>query len=1203
MRIALCFILLFSISLMFAATGANSSRDRIINTWTGVTSTAWGTTTNWSQEHVPTAAEDVIIPAGAPRYPTIAAGARFCNNLGIAGGSLTLSGGSLTVSTSLGVGTGTSLSVTGGTLTVQTDLGVESGASATFSGGTVNVDNECQVNGTLNVNTAGTVADLNYCTVSGTLSLAGANLNIIYDLTISGHLNISNNSSDLYVYDDLIFLSGAQTNTTDSANIHIRGNLETYAGSNVNLALNTITFFSIGESAIVTNAAATVNNLTFAKLPPGSTVYHSNSTADLTVTGNLTLADGNTFSQSYAGTLHLHGNLNTAATADFHFDAGALSLEGMSSTQVNGITSTNRFKDVVIAKAGLALTVDFAGAAEAEIYIQGNLTINSGVFQPLTHIRFYGNWTNNVGPDGFIESEFVLTAMGDANQTILGTDNLYYLNLEKTGGYLYFPAGSDITCGYFRQNGGGIRVNGGTLRSNFTFSYMEGTAIVDSGLLELRWENSNPMDLKGTLNISGGLVKLIGGSQNFQLANYSGNQFTMSGGVLDVINKGISFSCTNPSLPFTCNVSGGTIRTGHDFTCVRTDFHPTGGTLELYGAENSLLQTASGSWLHHLTINKDAVEFSWALINSDITVKGDIFISEGELFGSDSNIYLTGNFNFGLGVQGFYPETSTVYAVGSSGIQYINVTRLHNLVDNNTGGGIVSNMYVEITGTLTVNRLVSLNSNSAINNVINSVPTATLNMGYPSSIAYYASGGTLNIPSICNLVISDLSDAGLTGNINVNAGTLDITQDSSDLRLDGNLTITNNGTVHLKTAGGYVGLFKMGEISPASLSMDSGSLNLHCLSMVIDGPLVRSNEFNLTGGTIRCSGSWFDYAGTFDPTGGTVEFFDSPYAAVPQSSQVVLLGNSWFNNLTASKSVGEVSLNSCKIKGNVTVSGTNLLQLVGGNTSIINGGDISINAGILDLNGFTLNHSGNIYVNGELRMNGTSTLKMANGMSLVVNNGGKLTCLGDETNHPLLTHNETGYYNCSLESGSTLSAQYAIFEYMGTNGIQIKPGAWVDTSYNLDHCTFRIPITSGKLLTVNNSQTFTVTGAHFPGTEFYGGNYTVYKNLGTGTVTFHNAKGVVAGPYFELDPTNRINWDWDGELIKLQISRNLMGLVTLNWNNTLEAVWYRIFRSSELEGPYTQVGEVSGNITQEWSEYPPAGTKFFYYVKAVWMPY
>ncbi|MFP9113927.1 fibronectin type III domain-containing protein, partial [Flavobacterium sp. RHBU_3] len=62
-------------------------------TWTGATSTAWATTTNWCGGVVPTAASDITIPATA-NNPVIASGVAYAHNLTLgAGATLTVSTG------------------------------------------------------------------------------------------------------------------------------------------------------------------------------------------------------------------------------------------------------------------------------------------------------------------------------------------------------------------------------------------------------------------------------------------------------------------------------------------------------------------------------------------------------------------------------------------------------------------------------------------------------------------------------------------------------------------------------------------------------------------------------------------------------------------------------------------------------------------------------------------------------------------------------------------------------------------------------------------------------------------------------------------------------------------------------------------------------------------------------------------------------
>ena len=85
-------------------------------TWTGVTSNAWATTTNWNYGSVPTSADAVIIPSGVPNNPTISASQNTA--------SLTInSGGTLTVSST-------------GTLNAYGNI-INSGTFSTAAGSTV----------------------------------------------------------------------------------------------------------------------------------------------------------------------------------------------------------------------------------------------------------------------------------------------------------------------------------------------------------------------------------------------------------------------------------------------------------------------------------------------------------------------------------------------------------------------------------------------------------------------------------------------------------------------------------------------------------------------------------------------------------------------------------------------------------------------------------------------------------------------------------------------------------------------------------------------------------------------------------------------------------------------------------------------------------------------------------------------------------
>jgi hypothetical protein len=81
--------------------------------WNGNASTDWFAAANWTPAVVPTASIDATIPAGQPRYPVLASGAAFAQQLTLAAGSsLTQSGGTLEIS--LGWANNGSFAATGG---------------------------------------------------------------------------------------------------------------------------------------------------------------------------------------------------------------------------------------------------------------------------------------------------------------------------------------------------------------------------------------------------------------------------------------------------------------------------------------------------------------------------------------------------------------------------------------------------------------------------------------------------------------------------------------------------------------------------------------------------------------------------------------------------------------------------------------------------------------------------------------------------------------------------------------------------------------------------------------------------------------------------------------------------------------------------------------------------------------------------------
>ncbi|EJL59782.1 Galactose binding lectin domain-containing protein, partial [Flavobacterium sp. CF136] len=215
------------------------------NTWTGTTSTAWETTTNWSLNLVPTTAHDVVIP-NVINKPTISVAGAVCKTLSInniLGGStntLTItSPGTLVVSgaitmTAPTAGTiNTTIAVGAGSLTAASVTMNDSGNDnldciLSLSTGVVNISGNITMSGSTARNQiafsgAGTL------NIGGTMSGGG--------LTPStGTVNYNNSGTQTvgaYTYNNLI-LSGSGTKTFGAITT-VSGNWSMISGVLANL--------------------------------------------------------------------------------------------------------------------------------------------------------------------------------------------------------------------------------------------------------------------------------------------------------------------------------------------------------------------------------------------------------------------------------------------------------------------------------------------------------------------------------------------------------------------------------------------------------------------------------------------------------------------------------------------------------------------------------------------------------------------------------------------------------------------------------------------------------------------------------------------------------------------------------------------------------------------------------------------------------
>ncbi|NLK49082.1 MAG: hypothetical protein GX294_00355 [Candidatus Cloacimonetes bacterium] len=203
--------------------------------------------------------------------------------------------------------------------------------------------------------------------------------------------------------------------------------------------------------------------------------------------------------------------------------------------------------------------------------------------------------------------------------------------------------------------------------------------------------------------------------------------------------------------------------------------------------------------------------------------------------------------------------------------------------------------------------------------------------------------------------------------------------------------------------------------------------------------------------------------------------------------------------------------------------------------------------------------------------------------------------MGSQTTHAMIT-NVWGYYVINIESGGLITAAFTTFEYLNTNGVYVKPGGMVDTDYAFYNCTFQNGVTNGRLLTIDNNQNLTITGAVFPANS-WSGRYNVAKTVDAGSIYFENWSGDFGGADEELDDYNRIYWEGTGaqpapqlSISKVPNSNNLR----LDWTYPFAASSYKIYRRTDPNGTFAYWTSTAN----KYYIITPTSTHYFYKVTA-----
>ncbi|MBN2828723.1 MAG: M6 family metalloprotease domain-containing protein, partial [Candidatus Cloacimonetes bacterium] len=319
---------------------------------------------------------------------------------------------------------------------------------------------------------------------------------------------------------------------------------------------------------------------------------------------------------------------------------------------------------------------------------------------------------------------------------------------------------------------------------------------------------------------------------------------------------------------------------------------------------NSTLDIGFG-YLNNLTVNHGTL----GLESTHNVVKGDLTINYGTLESNNKTIELFGNWNNTRGVGAFLCEGGGVCFSGSDD-QTCSSETFHILMLSKSAGNI--------------------------------------NIGVGSSVTcdqYEWTGGTMVITG-GHFTALDLVNYSVEGDYIVSSGGMDLQQDSIlGVDFNANMTISNQAIVNIK--GGNGNPSRWAYTNDINLTLSGGTLSFEDTSIEM-GNYGHTATCNISGGIIKTTGDFIHNYGTFQPTGGSVQFVGTGTANAHTST------NGVFHNLIINKSS---SSRTERVNG----------VIFDGDTTVAN--DLTVLAGTLELDDAELSIGGNLSINGNLTLN------------------------------------------------------------------------------------------------------------------------------------------------------------------------------------------------------------------------------------------
>ena len=679
------------------------------------------------------------------------------------------------------------------------------------------------------------------------------------------------------------------------------------------------------------------------------------------------------------------------------------------------------------------------------------------------------------------------------------------------------------------------------------------------------------------------------------------------------------------------NYSGNKIRFRSDHSVIISGFfnnmggHFEGqfGTLVFDGwPGGTTLKPNTGDYLNNVTFSTSSIVQLDNSYSNLFTINGDLLIESGGIDANNFTIEIAGTWNNSVGTGGFLEETSTVRLINPTiGVQLI-YSEHFNILKNDAVGGLrpASNSDVSCNVYYTSGGGISAAGSSftafdlAVGNI-----TDNLYAHPGSEITLYQDAGEY-IDLFSSVVwVKDNASINIIGGVDESywCTSTDIElliEGSGVLNFDGpGITIFNTNMLNetitdgsIKTSGWFTcnradfnpagGTFEFYGGTDSRINVLAGS-TFHDLLINKSGGTKSNNEIKDRDGTTyksSKSNTAILYSDVVVDNDLTVD-----NGLLDSNGHDMFVGGDWTNNVGATgfaegtqtvtfNGTNDVGITQGETFYNLTLNKTSSGDWLTLSDDVTALGDLVINGGAIHTAANILDVSGDVNIDGgTLFVQAGGILKVGDNKTLTATSGSNFFIEGSASNYATLTHSGSGRFACNIYG--QIAANYAVFEYMAGNGVYLHVGATVNPVYTFNHCIFQngAPAKGSAYLVLHDASTFTSIDTYFDNAGGDVGN-NVWKMVNSGNATFQAATGDFAGPEYEYDPNNRVQWtDIDVELglevllegpyngVNMDIDLRTQGLIPTDqpFDSNSSADWY--YTGSE------SVGSIPPNVV-DW---------------------